>query len=67
MKNQKGNVGVLVLLFIVFMAGSWLVNFYKLTQCDFEADYKCEAIHGVGIIPWVHVATVWVGTDKDGE
>lgn len=40
------------LLFIVVGGGTgWVMNIYKLTQCDFEAPYKAEVIRVVGIIP----------------
>ena len=67
MKKQKGTTitELLVFIIIVFGVASWVGNMYKLTGCDFEADYKCEVIHGVGVVPWVHMATVWAGTDAD--
>jgi hypothetical protein len=51
------------LLFTVFVIGCWIGNFVKLTNCDFKSDYKCEAIHGAGIIPPVSLVSVWFGTD----
>lgn len=40
---------------------SWIVNFVQLVVCDFEAPYRCEAIHGIGfVIPPLSVVTVWV-------
>lgn len=49
---------------IAFVLAAWVVNFVKLTECDFEAPYKCEAIHGVGIIPPVALGSVWFDSDK---
>ncbi len=44
---------------------SWLVNIGKLAECDFKADFKCELVHGLGVVgPPLAVATVWVGVDK---
>ena len=45
----------------------WVVNFAKLLDCDFETPIKCEAIHGVGLLPLLSVGllpllslvTVW--------
>lgn len=54
---------VFILLVILFTP--WLVNGYKFTQCDFESDYKCEAIHGVGVfIPPSSLLTMWFGHDS---
>jgi len=51
------------LLVLVFVVGCWGTNLYKFTQCDFESSYKCEAVHGVGLVPVVSMFTVWFGTD----
>jgi len=45
--------------------GIWGYNAYKLTECDFESNYKCEVIHGVGVIvPHSAIIAVWFDTDK---
>lgn len=56
----EGIIAVFVLVFLV----AWPVNLYKLTQCDFESNYKCEVIHGLGIIPVMSPITVWFETDE---
>ena len=38
----------------------WGVNIYKLINCDFEAPYKGEIVHGIGIIPPAAFVTVWI-------
>lgn len=48
-----------VLAVWVFFAGCWVVNAYELTQCDFEAPYKCEAVHAVGLLGPMAAITVW--------
>ena len=50
-------------LFISFVA-AYGTNAYKFWQCDFESNWKCEFIHGVGIFPPASYVTVWFGTDK---
>jgi hypothetical protein len=41
------------------------INIYKLVQCDFASDYKCEILHGVGVVVApASVVTAWVGTDE---
>ena len=63
--KQKGNI-MKVILVLIFLAAPWVVNAYKFAHCDFEAAYKCEVIHGIGIFiapaAWV---TVWFGTDEN--
>ena len=63
MKSVIG--GFVVLAFVVFVIVAWPYNMYKLTECDFESDYKCEVMHGLGVIPALAPFTVWVGTDKE--
>ena len=70
MKNQKGFTIIELMIVIIFgvFGLSWIINAYKLTQCDFAIgegkSFKCELVHGVGIIPVVAPVTVWVGTDE---
>lgn len=54
-----------MVLVVVLVAGSWIGNFVKLMDCDFESPYKCEVIHGVGIVPAVSLITVWFDADED--
>ena len=56
--------GVIPLVIVLLIAGSWLVNLFKLTNCDFEAPYRCEVIHAAGIIPPVALVTAWIASDK---
>ena len=55
---------LLPLLFVALLAfaqvAAWFVNFYKVTQCDFEAPYKSEVLHGLGVFcPPAAIITVW--------
>jgi hypothetical protein len=66
MKKQKGfALAELILVFVIVIGfGSWIWNAVKLASCDFESDYKCEGIHGVGlVIPPISVVTVWFADD----
>ena len=62
--NMKSNTSLFSLLailaLVLVVAASWVVNLYKLTQCDFAAPYKGEALHAAGLIPVVSVVTAWV-------
>ncbi len=62
MKNNKGYIIAVIctqLTLAVVLGTCWCVNLYKLTQCDFEAPYKGEVIHAVGLIGPAAVVTVW--------
>lgn len=67
MKSLVGSlVGgiLLVQILIVSVIGiGWVKNVIKLTQCDFEAPYKKEAIHTAGLIPPVGMITGWMNID----
>lgn len=58
-------MGNLLALYVISVVGAWPLNFYSLTQCDFRPDYKCEAIHGIGLVPILSPITVWYGDDSD--
>lgn len=61
---MRAGVALALVLLLIFSL-PWLVNFYKLTQCDFESNYKCELIHGAGVlVPPISLATMWVGIDE---
>lgn len=55
----------LLLVVSLVIVVSWIWNAAKLTACDFESDYRCEVIHGVGlIVPPLSVVTVWFADDN---
>lgn len=54
-------------LVAVLVIGSWAWNAVKLTYCDFEPNYRCEFIHGAGlVVPPLSIVTVWFGDDGGG-
>lgn len=63
-----GSLGIVgyaaIIIYFIAIIPSWPVNIYQLTQCDFEAPYKCEVIHSAGLIPLASPVTVWVDTGK---
>jgi hypothetical protein len=70
MKKQSGfTVIELVFMIVGFIGmGSWIWNAAKFASCDFESNYKCEVIHGVGIfIPPASIITVWFDDDRKKE
>ena len=58
-------LSVIPILLVIFIPVAWVTNLVKLTDCDFVAPYKCEIIHGVGLIPPAAAITVWFNTDKE--
>ena len=54
---------VLIVLIVLFVI--WVVNLLKFLDCDFEPNYKCEVVHGIGLIPPAFIITVWVKSDKE--
>ena len=58
--------GLLLLVFIIVLgAMPYVWNGYKLAGCDFEPNYKCEVIHGIGVlIPPASLFTVWFDSDR---
>lgn len=52
-------------ILIVLIGTPYVWNFTKLVDCDFESNYKCEAIHGIGaVIPPASFITVWFDDDE---
>lgn len=42
----------------------WVWNVVKLVSCDFESNYRCEVIHGIGVVvPQAAFITVWFSDD----
>lgn len=65
---SKGNMGdfaaVVLLCLLMAIPVAWVWNMSKLFHCDFEADYRCEVLHGMGVAPPLAIFTVWAGTDE---
>jgi len=52
------------ILAIALIGTGWVKNLIKLSDCDFEAPYKAEIIHTVGLIPPVGAITGWLNVGK---
>ena len=66
MKNNAGYSLLALLVVFLVSASPYIYNGYKLSNCDFQSDYKCEAIHGIGvIIPPASLITLWFDDDKE--
>lgn len=53
----------LLVLILTIIGISWVMNLKRLSACDFNAPYRCEVIHGLGIVPMFSVVTVWFDSD----
>jgi len=57
---------ILLILIMILAITGWGINLYKLTQCDFVAPYKCEAIRTIGIVPPLGAILGWIPIE-DGK
>ena len=67
MHNSRAEDLIILIITSIYilLAASWINNAIKLSECDFEANYRCELIHSIGlIIPQASLITTWFGTDK---
>lgn len=60
---MKGMIIFVVVVISVVSVG-WVKNVIKLANCDFEAPYKAEVVHLVGLIPPVGMITGWLDVGK---
>lgn len=55
-----------LLIFAVIVFTPYVWNAAKFASCDFESNYKCEVIHGIGVfVPPAAWVTVWFGDDGE--
>ena len=55
---------IVVPLFLIIVGTGWVKNIIKLTECDFEAPYKAEVVHVIGVVPVVGAITGWLDLGK---
>lgn len=54
-----------MLIVSILVLSPYCINAYKLAGCDFESNYKCEAVHSIGVvIPPAAFVTVWFDDDQ---
>ena len=54
--------GLFCVFVVLFAAGCWFTNVYKLFYCDFDSNksWKGEIVHAVGVfVPPLSLVTVW--------
>jgi hypothetical protein len=52
---------------VLFIIVCWVWNFVTLVNLDFEAPYKAEIVHGVGLVPVVSCVTVFLDIPDGGN
>jgi len=55
---------ILSIVILIVVGTGWVKNVIKLTSCDFEAPFKCEITHAVGLIPPVGMITGWINAGR---
>ena len=58
------DIRIVALVIVVVIVVGWVKNLIKLTNCDFEAPYKCEVVHVVGLAPPIGAITGWLDMGK---
>ena len=53
-------LGLAIILFYVYFVGSWIGNLVILLNCNFDEPWRDEIIHGIGLVPFVSMITVWM-------
>jgi hypothetical protein len=64
MRRMKRRMMIAAVVVVVVVAVGWVKNVIKLANCDFEAPYKGEVIHTLGLIPPVGAITGWIDVGR---
>ena len=66
-KYEKGTSNAAAIIFLLlFIVGGvgWVKNIIKLAECDFDAPYKAEVVHAVGLVPLVGAVTGYLDVGR---
>lgn len=64
MNNDTTVLRTIIILWLIVII-SWVGNIVKFTSCDFESDFRCEVIHGIGVfVAPASIVTVWFDDDS---
>ncbi len=58
-RSTGGGIVFLPLIIWLYFIICWIVNLVKLVSCDFDAPYKEEIIHAIGLIGPAAGVTAW--------
>ena len=62
-RNTENTIGTILLVGVLLFALAWVVNAVKFVNCDFDAPYRCEVLHGIGLVPLLAPVFVWADSD----
>jgi len=66
MKGKTGFTLMGSLMVVAITIAPYIWNGVKLASCDFEADWRCEVIHSIGVVvPPAALITVWFADDAE--
>lgn len=65
MRRRESQISIVnYLLIVLLFALPFIINAFKLSKCDFVEPYRCEMVHGAGlVVPPASWVTVWFGVD----
>ena len=63
-KVPATSLAIISFTVVAVFAGLYIANIVKFSRCDFEAPFKCEVLHGAGLLPPLAPFTVWFGDDS---
>lgn len=65
MQLFKSFIIVIQFMIVFGIIFAWPINIYRLSNCDFKSDYKCEVTHTIGVVVApASLVTVWFDTDN---
>lgn len=52
---------IFLIIFYIFGLVTWVINLFQFLGCDFNAPYRDEAIHLIGVcVPFSSIVTIWL-------
>ncbi len=58
------NIIIIYIIIVTIIGVGWVKNLIKLTECDFQAPYKAEIVHCIGLVPPIGMVTGWLDVGK---
>ena len=58
----------IILAILITAISAYAINVWKFVGCDFESPWKCELLHGAGVIAApLSLITVWFPSDREDQ
>ena len=51
---------LLIIIISIFAVIAWFINLAQLINCDWQEPWKGEIIHGIGLVPYAALITIWI-------